>query len=453
MTITLCQLSELADIRLGVKTFLNPFFYVDATTIDKFGIESQFLEPVFRTGDAQRNQFVQRASDSQLRIFLCDRTRDELQGTGAAAYITWASKQRHSSKNGQPGGLWSETPAVKPDSRLWYQNQAMPPPARIVLLKAFDDYFAPFILDEAIRVDQRFNQVLPRPGVDEDLLISLLLSAWFVMSVETLGRTAMGQGALEVPTETLRELLVPDIRDLPHDTRKAWLAASTDLLKEERRPFSELASRPAQHKLDALLMESLGLAPDRLGELYKDTKRMGRVRKLLAQGRGAIKRERFQTDLAGVARDIAAELAPLIKRRRFPEDFLPTNAPTQRVQLGNAPISVEAVGLVGQHHLTVSVEGTAVFEADLIDPIAEVFIRAVQMNRRDFMLPVSDTDADEALKAFDQQMAELDSKLTALAHGVSGAASSLLRELAEQELNLSISRARTPIPNTFKEDL
>jgi hypothetical protein len=453
MSVTLCRLDKLADIRLGVKTFLNPFFYVDANTINRFGIEAQFLEPVFRTRDAKRDRFVQKASDSELRIFLCDRTRDELQGTGAAAYITWASKQRHPPRKGQPGVLWSETPAVKPASRLWYQNQAMPPPARIVLLKAFDDYFAPFILDRPIRVDQRFNQVVPRPGVDEDLLIGLLLSAWFVMNVETLGRTAMGQGALELPTETLREILVPDIRDLDHDTREAWMTASKDLLREERRPFSELAARPAQRKLDSLVMESLGLDPDRLTELYEDTKRLGRVRKLLAQGRGAIKRERFETDLAGVARDIATELKPLIRRKRFPEDFLPVNAPTQRVQLGNAPISVEAEGLVGQHHLTVRVDGVAVFEADLIDPIAELFIRAVQLNRREFMLPVADTDAGEALKSFDLQMAELDSKLTDLAHGVSGAASSLLRELAEQELNLSISRARRPIPGNFKEEL
>jgi hypothetical protein len=54
----------------------------------------------------------------------------------------------------------------------------MPGPARIVLLKAFDDYFAPLILDKAIRVDQRYNQVNAKPSVDEDILIGMLCSMW-----------------------------------------------------------------------------------------------------------------------------------------------------------------------------------------------------------------------------------------------------------------------------------
>lgn len=200
MSIGTCRLDELADIKLGVKTFLNPFFYVEKDRIKTHGIEPRFLEPVFRTSDAKRDRFIQESSDCELRIFKCDTAVDKLKGTGAAAYINWGAKQRHKPKHDEPGGYWKDTPAVDPDDRIWYQNQAMPPAARIVLLKAFDEYFSPLILDKPVRVDQRFNQVNAKPGVNEDVLIGLLCSMWFVMLCETFGATSMGQGALEVRT-------------------------------------------------------------------------------------------------------------------------------------------------------------------------------------------------------------------------------------------------------------
>jgi hypothetical protein len=452
MSIGLCRFKDLADIRLGVKTFLNPFFYVDRERVQRFGIEERFLEPVFRTRDVERDRFIQDASETELQIFLCNQDIKDLTGTGAAAYITWGSKQRHRSKAGNPGGLWSETPAVKPETRFWYRNQAMPPPARIVLLKAFDDYFAPMILDRPVRVDQRFNQVLPQSGVDEMLLIGLLASAWFVMTVETRGRTAMGQGVLEVPTNTLRDLEVPDIRNLDPPQKKAWVSATEDLLRGKRLPASKLAAHPAQRALDAVLLASLGVDGSRIDELYSDTGRMRNVRKLLAKGRGAIKRERFEADLAGVARDIAGEVAPLLQQRRFPEDFVEGNVSTQSIQLGNAPILLEAERMLGQHHILVRVGGEAIFDADLQDPIGEVFIRSVQMGRRNFQLPLDGESAGRALLDFDRMVAEVDGKLQERVGEVAGSNAGVLLELAERELNFPVIRVKQPIPTFLRED-
>jgi len=129
-----CRFDQLAEVKLGVKTFLNEFFYVDADRIKQFGIEKQFLKPVFRTGDLKRDRFEQKATGMKLQIFLCSKDVKQLVGTGAAKYVSWASTQRHKPKKGSAvGGYWKDTPAVKPDKRPWYQNQAMPPPARIVL--------------------------------------------------------------------------------------------------------------------------------------------------------------------------------------------------------------------------------------------------------------------------------------------------------------------------------
>ena len=298
-----------------------------------------------------RDRFIQDSAKTKLNLFLCSTTLDKLVGTGAAAYIRWAGDQHHALASGRSGGLWRDTPAATPGHHIWYQSQAMPGPARIVLLKAFDEYFAPFILDAPIRVDQRFNQVNAKPGVDEDILIGLFCSMWFVMSCETFGATSMGQGALEVRTDVLRDLPVPDIRNLDQHMKRDWLITTRAVVQGSRLAASKAPSDPNQQALDATVLRALDLDPRRLAELYEDTLRMGSVRHLLSDGRGAMRRERFASDVEDVATDIAGQLRPLVQGRRFPQDFLPAGSKDAFDQPwhGPSPSSLRAFARPPQH--------------------------------------------------------------------------------------------------------
>ena len=452
MSIGTCRLDELADVKLGVKTFLNPFFYVDQDRIARHGIEPGFLEPVFRTGDSKRDRFIQSSGSCELRIFKCSTTVDQLVGTGAAAYIRWAAKQRHKSSKGGPGGYWKDTPAVNPEDRIWYQNQAMPPAARIVLLKAFDEYFSPFILDKPVRVDQRFNQVTAKPGVEEDLLIAVFCSLWFVMLCETFGATSMGQGALEVRTKTLRALSVPDVRNLDAAQKRAWLAASEALLARPRLTAAKATKSPEQHALDSCLLEALSLDPQRLDELYADTLRMGNIRHLLAAGRGTMRRERFATDLEQVAKDVAAQLAPLVAGRRFPQDFLPGGEPTETIHLGNVPLHVHAELMLGQRHVAVTAGAHTIYENDVPEATGELIVRAIQAGQRVISVPRSEVASDAALTDLKTLLAQLDFRLNQLGSTAGAQAQGPLREQAELHLNLPVGILLQEIPAVYDGD-
>jgi hypothetical protein len=453
MKLPTCRLDELADIRLGVKTFLNPFFYVDQQTIARFNIEKQYLEPVFRTGDAKRDSFKQASNKTKLSIFLCNQDEATLTGTGAAAYIKWGSTQRHKGANGRVGGLWKDTPAVKPHEREWYKNQAMPPPARIVLLKAFDEYFAPFILDKAIRVDQRFNQVNRKAGVSEGLLIGLFSSTWFVMLCETFGRTAMGQGALELPTNSLRALPVPDLRKLNRTQARAWEKATASLLTKKRLPAWKSRQTKAQRDLDECVLRALGVKAASIRELYDDVARMTNVRELLAAGRGTIKRERFAADVGHVAENIAAQLKSLLAGRRFPDDFVRSGAATTPITLGTAPISITAELMLGQRHVTVKSGDHTIFDASLPNDTGELFIRAVESGQRTFNLPDGDAEAGAALIALDQLVNALAVKLDDLAATASGSVQAALSQQVERHLNFPLTRLARPIPGSYTAEL
>jgi hypothetical protein len=453
MSIELCRLDELAEIKLGVKTFINQFFYVDEERVRRFKIEERFLEPVFRVADTQRDRFSQRVDRTAYKIFLCDTTVDQLVGSGAADYIKWAASQRYEVKGGRVGGLWKDTPAAMPERRVWYQNQAMPPPARIAVLKLIDETFAPLVLDQAVRVDQSFNQVNAKPGVEEELVIAILCSAWLVMALETFGRTAMGQGALQVPTETLRGLMVPDVRTLNSDEVVAWKRALEKLLSGKRLPASQLGSTEPQRELDALVLESLGFAEGRLDELYGSIVAMGKVRRSLASGRSTIKRERFETDVEGVARDIASQLKPLLQGRRFPQDFLPSGASTATVQLGTEPLVVRCELMMGERHVVIASAGTEVFESRLPGPVGEALVRALELHQRSLELPEAEAAAESALVDLYQLTKQLDARVVELAAHASPAQQAAIRNQVEETLNFPISRLLEPLPGLYEAEL
>jgi hypothetical protein len=454
MSIGTCPLDELADVRLGGQTFLNDFFYLDANRRKAHAVESQYLESVFRMQDTRGNEekFTQSAANTGIRLFACRTDIAKLTGTNAASYIRWGEKQYHKPRNDQPPVKWKDTPRVNVDGRPWYFSRFTSPPARIVVLKAFDRFFAPFILDKPVRVDQRFNQMTAKPGVDEDVLIGLLCSMWFVMTCETFGATAMGQGVLEVRTESLRELMVPDIRNLDPGAKSDWLTATKNLLSGPRLPAAKAAKTTRQQDLDACVLKALNLGADRLAELYTDTLRMEEVRQLLAAGRGTIRREKFAYDLDEVAKDVAAQLRPLLGGRRFPQDFLPAGVATTNIDLGNAPLHVRSEFMLGQRHVTVESAGQVVYEAELAEATGDLVVRAIQAGQRVISVPDDDRSARAALTDLDALNAQLDVRLNQLGSTAGAQAQAPLRKQAEEHLNFPVGLLLQELGGVYDAD-
>jgi hypothetical protein len=436
-----------ADIMLGVKTLLNPFFYLDEETIEKFGIEKRFLEPVFRQDDAQLAKYVQKASSCKLKVFKCTTHVSGLSGTGAAAYIQWGTKQKTSA-----GIPWPETAASKSHApNPWYFTITLPPPTRIIVGKLINDTFAPMLLDKPVLVDQSYQLIKAKEDTNEDVVIAFLCSTWFAALLETFGRTAMGEGALQVPTETLRGLPIPDLRELSDKQSENLAAKSAAVLKQPRLPIAKAIATPEQQELDAALLEILGYKSSRATELYADVLRMRKVRRVLATGRSSIKRERFEADLDAVAKDFAAQLEPVIGGKRFPRDFLPAGAKTVVVQLGSAPIDVESSSFLGIRDTKVLAGGKVIYEAELPASVGEVLLRAIQAGQRDIELPKSDGDAASALDDLETLLSQLRMKLGELNATAGAKSQASLRSLTEGYLNFPVDDLGEPLPAVFQE--
>lgn len=80
----LVPLSSVADVRRGFTTGCNEFFYLTKEDVEKWGIEDEFLKPVFRT---PRDYYCIRIEKSDAWLFWCKKDESELKGTAALEYI------------------------------------------------------------------------------------------------------------------------------------------------------------------------------------------------------------------------------------------------------------------------------------------------------------------------------------------------------------------------------
>ena len=147
---------------------------------------------------------------------------------GALAYIAWGKTQK---KQGIPYPEWRWVRNRRP---AWYalpENES--PEARIFLTNALGDAISTNT-DTAVIADKRLHVVLPKKGVNWNLLIAVLNSSFVAVSAELAGRIVKGDGVLEVDYDDLHDhVRVPDVREFSKEDSDRILDA-----------FSKLVDRP-----------------------------------------------------------------------------------------------------------------------------------------------------------------------------------------------------------------
>jgi hypothetical protein len=206
-----CTLTEIASVGLGFKSLQNQFFYLDQKTISLYGIEREYLSPLFRLKDLDSKAFLQ-VNTPSVYLFSCDRPESDIRGTKTLSYIRVMASRPASAKKqaGEPQSIREALSAQ--GGTYWYAPKASPHNSHIWLRKAFDSIYAPFLFETSVPFDQRCNYISPRKGISWKLVAAVMTSSLFALALESYGSASMGAGALEVPTKKLRELRVVDVR-------------------------------------------------------------------------------------------------------------------------------------------------------------------------------------------------------------------------------------------------
>lgn len=216
----LVPLGSLAQVRRGVTSGANEFFYLEREHARTLAIEPAVLMPVLRSPRDHNTISVtpERCPDVALVV-----PKGDLERYPAAARYVRAHEHLAGRRS-----LRARTP--------WW---ALPVhPARLFFTKAYSERFVQHLAPSDMVADQRVYAVHPRAGVDESLLAAILNATCTAFTIECLGRASMGEGALEWTVADVKQLPVLDPRRL--STEEANLARNALHVMRDR-PIATVA--------------------------------------------------------------------------------------------------------------------------------------------------------------------------------------------------------------------
>lgn len=332
-------LSRVAEIRRGFTTGINEFFYLDEEKAKHWRIEKEFLAPVIKSPKEFDRIEIDPAKLKTL-VFLCSKTKAELRSegkSGALKYIEWGETQR-------AGNVpWPDVPSVKNRKPGWW----VLPDVELVRLfwtKTYDDTFLQGYSPMEVLADQRLYMIKAHKSINLELLAAVLNGTIFSLMIELNGRNNLGEGALDTTVEESQDyFFLPDpakIRDA-----KGIVDAFRKIAKRKVGSIFDEAKLKDRQKLDGLILESLGLDPDKyLDEIYDGLCGLVKERIGLAGMRKTEKRAKVTRDTAKVKEQVSAKIIP-DGLTKFPGGFLPggikssdfrdVSIPKELLQLGN----------------------------------------------------------------------------------------------------------------------
>ena len=77
------RLGDVAEVRFGIKTGANEFFYLNAEAVERWGIEEEFLKPVIKSPRECKSILID-PSRLKFKLFMCGKDKEDLEGTAGA---------------------------------------------------------------------------------------------------------------------------------------------------------------------------------------------------------------------------------------------------------------------------------------------------------------------------------------------------------------------------------
>jgi len=301
-----------ADIRRGITTGINEFFYLTSDQIKHWGIERKFLKPVIKS-PKESDGIKLKQKNLKFSAFLCHKDKSELKGTQALKYIKWGESQ----KTGE-GAPWPKVQSVR-DRGNWYELPKRSP--NLLLLPMVTGSSLRCILNACrAQVDHNLFEVV---GEDESVLDGLgiyLNSIVAFIQRELIGRANLGDGALKVEGIDWKRILVPKkefLLKLKKDAGKTFEKLCRRTIKDIKKE----AKRKDRIEFEKVVLKSLGL-PEELGsQILAGVVGLVEERHLLPKLRTSKKKRRVAQDYAKLCEEVTEEvLADGV--RKFPEGFV-----------------------------------------------------------------------------------------------------------------------------------
>lgn len=303
---------RVADIRFGIKTGINEFFYLTDEQVEHWGIEKEFLKPVIKS-PKESSGIILKKKDLMCSVFLCNKEKGALKGTNALKYIKYG--ERKTTSGGKP---WPEVESVK-GRKEWYIIPHKEP-GEVLLSMTAGNKLRAIINNVNVFVDHRLFELSSRKKQSTEGLGIFLNSGFSFIQEEFIGRVNLGDGALEIEGIDWKRIIVPDedtLKKLSKDCKRTF----KKLCGREIKDIKTESKRKDRLEFERTVLKSLGFDEELATKVLSAVVELVEERHLLPKLRQNHKKQRVETDLGKLKEEISEEvLADGI--RKFPDGFI-----------------------------------------------------------------------------------------------------------------------------------
>jgi hypothetical protein len=247
---------KVADVRFGIKTGVDDYFFLSSDDVIKWNIEPEYLIPILKTAKDSKTISVS-IHDLKTSLFYCSKNKAELKGTNALKYIDWGESNNYHKIQSVKG------------RKLWY-NVGQKQPADGILLRRIGERYVVFEGNGVLENCVLFGITRKTEVIDKDVFLAILNSTITRLIIETLSSQLTG-------AQTVSDTNVYIIKKIPivnplllNENQKSQIKQLYNQMKlRPILPFREEVNMPDRIESDKILMEAIGLSgKDDLEELY-----------------------------------------------------------------------------------------------------------------------------------------------------------------------------------------
>ncbi len=340
-------LAAVADVRYGLKVGLSDFFYLKRTgegsrpgtvaVCNSRGwtgeIEADLLRPALLSLKEVKSLALT-GDEPRALLFLCPHTRAELQARGyrgALEYIRWGEQQRTTGRGrvGTRGVPFPQASTVRSHRPEWF-NLPNRIPGQVISNRFVGERFG-FPVNPGILVSDTFFEISFHK--ETKLYTALLNSTITFLHAELTGRQTWTQGVLYVYGPELKALPIPNARRISAAHRERIVKAFGNLLQRPVRPIAQEVKQKDRRRLDAAVLESLGLDPGACQDLvYEGLVQLTKERLALPKMRVTRKKGERRLSVEQVKAHVQQEALP--EGVRPIASFLPPGLEPVMVSIG-----------------------------------------------------------------------------------------------------------------------
>ena len=241
----LVRLGDLADVRSGITTGVNKFFYLTEDTVGRWNVESAFLRPVMTSSRESRSIAIDPTSLPN-QLFMCHADIGDLAGTDALDYIRWG--ESHS---------YHRRPGTRSRAR-WY-DLGRKYGVHLAMSKFADTIARSYFAASGLLFTDNFQTMTLRDAESAASLCAVLNSTLFQLMFFTEARANYTEGVRAIQTYEAANLLVVNPSLLGEIDVRLFASSDWDVLN----PSSE------RREIDASVSDALGLTQGERDAVYE----------------------------------------------------------------------------------------------------------------------------------------------------------------------------------------